>query len=582
MNKYTTMSLVPLLLLMLSGCGGDTKDTSSRQALEDEYNEENETIPPSTPIVIDDVNYSVTYVERLHNRRSSPSLFDLGNSQLPKVNEEALVTSMCYTKHEAEYNPCYVCHQDAVKDENRANMMDDGFLQKKYIFSEYAMKNNWSNLFIDRSEDVEEISNEMIDDYVNTQNYTALRELLMSKGFIGYVPDLENFHLGSDAFDIEGFAKDNSGWVAFNYKPLPSTFWPVNGSTDDVAIRLPQEYQSTNDGQYSKTIYQFNLAIVEAAIKNLSVISVNHLDENVIGIDLNKDGVLDVVDKIFRPDFYVGKASYIPVETHLYPQYTEFLHSVRYIGSDAQGNIYNAPRMKELRYMVKVKSYADESVPYTKAVLAGMYDDEWQEKWEGNNAPSFGGLDEKGVDNDMGWWLQGFIENSQGDLRPQTYEETLYCMGCHTNLGSTFDQVFSFARKVDGKEGWGYIDLKTMLDVPNKGEAEGEILTYLKRVGGGSEFRIQNDIYTRFYDNNELNETKVKNAVNIYELITPSRDNALVMNKAYKVLVQSQDFVHGREGNAKPMINVHKKINDSTHVLPSEKVYKWDMRLDWH
>ena len=210
-----------------------------------------------------------------------------------------------------------------------------------------------------------------------------------------------------------------------------------------------------------------------------------------------------------------------------------------------------------------------------------MYDDEWQEKWEGNNAPSFGGLEEKGIDNKMGWWLQGFIEDKNGELRPQTYEETFYCMGCHTNLGSTFDQVFSFSRKIDGKEGWGYIDLKSMLDVPNRGESEGEILTYLKRVGGGNEFRIENDIHARFYENGELNVTKVESAENIYELITPSRKNALIMNKAYRVLVQSQDFLHGREGNPRPVSNVHRDINQDTPVLPVEKVYKWDMRLDW-
>lgn len=154
-------------------------------------------------------------------------------------------------------------------------------------------------------------------------------------------------------------------------------------------------------------------------------------------------------------------------------------------------------------------------------------------------------------------------------------------MGCHTNLGSTFDQVFSFSRKLDGKDGWGYIDLKSMLDVPNKGQEEGEILTYLKHVGGGSEFRVENDIHARFYDNGELNVSKVKSVVNIYELITPSRDSALIMNKAYCVLVESQDFLHGREGNPKPVINVQHEIDESTPVLPVEKVYKWDMRLDW-
>ncbi len=576
MKTVIEYAIIAKCLIVFTACSGDAQTQARAEPLDvfvDVQSEEN--------LSIEDVNYSQSYVERLHQIRSYPSQFEIGNSQLPKVNNEALVTPMCYTKHDAKHNPCYVCHQDAVKNEGRANKMDDGFLQKKYIFSDYAMKNNWSNLFVDRSDKVAQISDEEIDAYVNQENYTDLAPMLMGKGFIGYVPDIKNFHLGADAFGSDGFAKDGSDWVAFNYKPLPSTFWPVNGSTDDVLIRLDKDFRENSNGEYSKTVYLFNLAIVEAAVKGLPTISVNNLDETLVGIDLNEDGVLGVVSSIIRPEFYVGKASYMPVETFLYPLYTEFLHSVRYVGSDEAGNIYNAPRMKELRYMVKTKSYADDHVPYTKAILAGMYDDEWQEKWEGNNAPSFGGLEEKGIDNKMGWWLQGFIEDKNGELRPQTYEETFYCMGCHTNLGSTFDQVFSFSRKIDGKEGWGYIDLKSMLDVPNRGESEGEILTYLKRVGGGNEFRIENDIHARFYENGELNVTKVESAENIYELITPSRKNALIMNKAYRVLVQSQDFLHGREGNPRPVSNVHRDINQDTPVLPVEKVYKWDMRLDW-
>ncbi|MBN2824053.1 MAG: hypothetical protein JXQ76_01920, partial [Campylobacterales bacterium] len=393
--------------------------------------------------------------------------------------------------------------------------------------------------------------------------------------------DLENYHLGAEAFNSDGFAKDGSGWVAFNYKPLPSTFWPVNGSTDDVLIRLHKDYRQTSDGNFSTTVYKFNLAIVEMAIKDQKTTTVDNLDENVIGVDLNGDDKLTTVTHINRPTHYVGKAAYIPVESFLYPRYTEFLHSVRYIGVSDNGEIYNAPRMKELRYMIKEKSYNDEHAPYTKKSLAVIYDDEWQQKWEGNNPPYFPSLQEKGMDNKMGWWIQGFIEDKDGNLRPQTYEESFFCMGCHTNVGSTIDQVFSFARKVDGKEGWKYIDLKSMIDVPNVGESEGEILTYFKRVGGGSEFRSKNDIHTKFYDNGVLNEAKVKSANSIYELITPTKESALKMSKSYKVLVESQDFIHGREGNGEPLENVYETIDDTTPTLPKDKRYKWDIRLDW-
>lgn len=598
--KHILAINILFLTMMINGCGSSSQQDDSTIQNDTTVSTDDST---NTDLTIDSSNTDNTdqtsnddnnitdseivlkdrpeYSDRLYVLRTTPSFFDLGTSQDPLVNQEALVPAMCYTKHEETYNPCYVCHQDRIINQDRANTMDDGFLQNEYLFSDYAMTNNWSNLFKDRSTEVAQISDPQIDAYVNEENYTRLAPFLESKGFIGYIPDLEDYHLGREAFNADGFAKDGSGWVAFNYKPLPSTFWPVNGSTDDVLIRLHKDYRKTQDGDPSITAYKFNLAIVEAAIKDLNTISVDGLDENEVGVDLNGDGNLSKVWQINRPDHYVGQASYMPVETFLYPRYTEFLHTVRYIGSNDQEEIYNAPRMKELRYMIKVKSYADETTPFTKEILAAIYDDEWQEKWEQNNAPTFGGLDEKGMDNGMGWWVQGFIEDVSGNLRPQTYEETFFCMGCHTNLGSTIDQVFSFARKIDGEKGWGYINLKSMIDVPNVGEEEGEILTYFKRVGGGSEFRAQNDIDERFYDNGVLNEVKVKSVESIYELITPSRASALKMNKAYKVLVESQDFVRGREGNGEPVQNVYQKIENTTPTLPLDKHNKWDMKLDW-
>lgn len=561
----------PLLVaaLLLSGCNSDT---SPAIKADDNLS------------LVDDLNDSVStlqeraeYTDRMYVIQSGSS-FDFGSSQT-LVNREAVVTSMCYTKHDEKHNPCYVCHQDKIPD-GRANKMDDGELQNEYLFSDFGMTNHWTNLFKERSGDVANISDETIDAYVNTQNYTNLKKLLDDNNFTGYIPDLENYHLGAEAFNSDGFAKDGSGWVAFNYKPLPSTFWPVNGSTDDVLIRLHKDFRKSAEGNLSVTAYKFNLAIVEAAIKNLKTITVDSLDENAVNVDLNGDGNLSVVERINRPEYYVGKASYMKVETFLYPRYTEFLHTVRYVGSKEDGDIYNAPRMKELRYMIKNNAYQDETYPMTKENLAILYDAEWEEKYQGNE-PSYSSLGEKGLNNAMGWWVQGFIEDADGHLRPQNYEETFFCMGCHTTIGSTIDQVFSFSRKVDGAGGWGYIDLRKMIDVPNIGESEGEILTYFKRVGGGNEFRIENDVHSKFYVDGLLDENKVKSVSSIYELITPTRASALQMNKAYKVLVESQDFIHGRDGNTKAVQNVYSEITAETPTLPPEKKYDWDIRLDW-
>jgi hypothetical protein len=517
------------------------------------------------------------YSERMY-RHKTTSNFNIGSSQ-SMVNYEATITSMCYTKHEQIHNPCYVCHQNEKYD-GRANRMGDGDLQNEYAFSDLGMTNQWTNLFVDRREKIANISDAEIDTYVNQENYSQLKTLLEENDFAGYIPDLKDYHLAAEAFYADGVAKDGSGWVAFNYKPLPSTFWPVNGSTDDVLIRLAKKFRQAQDGNLSTTVYKFNLAIVEAAIKNLQSISVDNLDENTIQQDLNRDGVLSKVNLIYRPSHYVGMASEIPVEPFLYPQYTEFLHSVRYIGAKANGEIYNAPRMKELRYMIKAQSYEDASRSMTKENLAILYELENLEKSQGW-LPSYTSLGEKGINNKYGWWIQGFIEDASGALRPQSFEETFFCMGCHTTLGTTIDQVFSFARKVDGASGWGYIDLRKMLDAPNVGENEGEILTYFKRVGGGNEFRITNDVNEKFFIEGTLDEEKVKSASSIYELITPTRESALTMNKSYKVLVEEQDFIHGRDGNAAPVENVYRKIEPTTPSLQQNYQYEWDIRLDW-
>lgn len=570
-----------VLSFFIFGCSGS--DSKPQNTVQNEDNQSQSTQENNETNSIqsneyDSLGNESEYADRYKTVRSHPSNFNLGSSQDQLHNREAPITPMCYTKHDKQYNPCYVCHQSDKR--VFANWMDDGGLQNVYAFSTIGQTNHWSNLFTDKSERVASISDESISQYVNSENYTALKVLLENNSFIGYIPDLNNLHLAATAFDKDGFALDGSGWVAFNYKPLPSTFWPVNGSTDDVMIRLAKKFRQNEDGNYSRTVYQFNLAIVEMAIKNINTISVNDLDENLINTDLNGDGILGIVSEINLPDSYVGKGSDSTVEIAMYPRYTEFLHSVRYVGIDENEDYFNAPRMKELRYMIKVDSYDQDVVPYNRTIIASLYDDEAQDKIEGN-LPSYSGLGEKGIDNKHGWMIQGFIEDAQGGLRPQTYEETFFCMGCHTTIGSTIDKTFSFARKIDGVKGWGYINLRNMVDAPNKGEELGEIATYLQRVGGGNEFRVSNDMNIRYFDNGEVNLTKVSNTPDVYELLRPSKNSALQMAKAYKVIVEDQKFIYGRDANTQPMQNVYRSIDDETPTLPSDKQYKWDIRLDW-
>lgn len=488
-------------------------------------------------------------------------------------NEEAIIPPQCYTRTEGKHNPCYVCHQNAIP--NRENVMNDFELQVAYSFSDTGLTNHWSNLFEDRSKRVEEISDQEIIDWTNQDNYSALAGRLNASKFNGWVPDLNNLQLAAEAFDEHGFAKDGSHWVAFIYKPLPSTFWPTNGSTDDVMIRLSKPYRSSKSGNYSRDIYLANLAILEATIKGLDTITTLPIDENAIGEDLDGNGKLEITTIISAVDHYVGAADGHRTYRHEYPQDTEFLHTVRYVGVDEEGNIGVSTRMKEVRYMRKWQRYS-------KSVYARQYQLEAFEK-EAGNLPRYHYLGHNGLDNKFGWSIHGFIEDKSGNLRENTYEENMFCMGCHTSIGATIDKTFSFARKIDGAEGWGYINLKDMPDAPNKGESKGEILTYFERVGGGDEFRSNMEMYERWFNKDKsVNYSKVLAANDVYELITPSRERALRLNKAYKVIVEDQDFIFGRDATAEPPINVYDQVdNEKSPTLPLEHTYQWDIRLEW-
>ena len=531
----------------------------------------------SMPVLASNAQNRTAYKAVLDALRQSSDVVpaEIGNNPVANVyNREAIIPPQCYTRTEGKHNPCYICHQNELP--QRENVMNDGGLQVAYSFSDVGMTNHWQNLFEDRSQRVSEISDEDILRWVSTDNYSSLAPRLKEADFKGWIPDLENLQLREQAFDGRGIARDGSHWVAFNYKPLPSTFWPTNGSTDDVMIRLPAEYRNDARGHYSEQVYLANLSIVEAMIKDVKEISVPELDEVKIGRDLDGDGKLARATVIRKLDRFVGAASeLVAPRQSLYPAGTEFLHTVRYLGFDEQGRIRPSTRMKEVRYLKKWRQF-------DKGVYARNYQLEMYEK-EAGHLPSYQYLFDYGLDNGFGWSVQSFMEARDGRLRVSTFEENLFCMGCHTSIGSTIDKTFSFARKIDGADGWGYINLHNMPDVPNVGESEGEILTYLRRVGGGDEFRSNEEMLKRWFKaDGEVDVEKVTAARDVYELITPSRERALQLNKAYRVLVEDQDFMFGRDATWKPPHNVYHEIdNETAPTLQAEHIYDWDIRLLW-
>lgn len=494
------------------------------------------------------------------------------------ANREAPIPSMCYTKTEGVSNPCWTCHTGGVG----FNVMDDESLQAEYAFSDVGLLNQWSNLFVDRSAQMAAISDAQVLKYIREDNYAPLRESLLRRpgGYKGWVPDLDL----SRGFDAEGFARDGSAWRAVRYKPFLGTFWPTNGSTDDVFIRLPEAFRQDKDGKPSREVYRLNLAILEAAMTlDPRVLDVRQarrqvepVDERAGGVDVNGDGVLSrgVEEVRGLPTHYVGGAAKVPVRRDFYPRGVEFLHTVRYVDPDAPTLL--SARIKEVRYSRKDEEYAGDQV-------MAFYAEE-QEKKMRNRLPAFPGTPELGLINEFGWRLQGFIEDAKGRLRLQTLEEHAFCMGCHTNLGVTVDQTFGFPRKVPGREGWRHQDLRGIPDVPQAGHTRPEVLTYFERVKGGDEFRANDEVLARFFPKGTLDETSVRRAApggdkDLAWLLTPSRERALALGRAYMVLVREQGFAKGRDTLLAPPKNVLPRVENGSTGLEDAGLIFEDGRL---
>ena len=141
---------------------------------------------------------------------------------------------------------------------------------------------------------------------MRTDDYLAPNgDIMLQKLLTGPLP--ENWDLSGDGcwdgfvpdrrvhFDQQGFDRlpdgGYTGWRAFAYYPFLGTFWPTNGSTDDVLIRLDTPFREDEQRRLDLPVYRLNLAIVEALIKREDV-PIAPGDERELGVDLDKDGAI--------------------------------------------------------------------------------------------------------------------------------------------------------------------------------------------------------------------------------------------------------------------------------------------------
>ncbi len=514
----------------------------------------------------------------------------VGHLGAPLKNPTAFIPPQCYTKTTdaagGVHNPCFTCHVRG----RSPNAINDQDLQLSYAFPGPALKNPWTNLFEDRRERIGAISDTEILSYVRSSNY------LEPDGSIGLAAKLDHPPAGWDVnqngtwegyrpdayfrFDSEGYdlAPDGTrtGWRAFAYTPLPGSFSPASGSTDDVLIRLPEAYREDAAGNVDWTIYTVNLAIVEALLSRHDV-AIDPVDEAGLGVDLDKDGVLGRADHIVfdwgpldaRDMSYVGRAKVLqaagdaPLAAGLYPLGTEFVHTVRYVDIDDEtGEPKLAARLKELRYMKKTiwRTYAD----LEDAALEEVKEDhDFPDR-----VPTFDGNSEVGLANGAGWRLQAFIEDREGELRPQSFEETVFCVGCHGGIGATDNSTFAFPRKLAAATapagGWFHWSQRPLRGIPDpvRADGSGEYAQYLVENGAGDEFRSNLDIMRTFFDADGSHDAdafaRLRN--DVAALLYPTPQRALELDKAYRTIVVDQDFIHGRDAHPDPVETVEREV----------------------
>jgi hypothetical protein len=492
--------------------------------------------------------------------------------QMTQRNRDAFIPLQCYAQTVdaagRAHNPCYTCHVGS----KAPNFINDGELQLAYEFVPRARQNPWSNAFVDWSEPLTAEGRRELLGYVRRSNYfdergeirlaSALASPPLAWDFeddgrwAGYVPDVRF------RFDAAGFDRlpdgGYTGWRAYAYYPLPGAFLPTNGSIGDALVRLPRSFRENAAGQFDAALYALNLAVLEALIRQRDV-PIEPTPEQPLGIDLDQDGKLGSARAVrFRSEpgamSFVGHAGAeqrqgrVQLAAGLFPAGTEFLHTLRYLDPTERG-VRLAARLKELRYARKADFWSAQRLDLRARL-------ETEEKADSPaEVRALAGNIERGVFNGQGWWLQGFIEDAAGDLRPQSFEETAFCVGCHGGIGRTDDSIFSFGRRLGfeaPQHGWFHPSQHGLAGVPDPpvhGGSSSEYVTYLEENGAADDFRQNLEAQAKFFDaQGRLRpELRARLRKDIGELLLPSPERALALDQAYRALVRTQSFAAGRD-----------------------------------
>jgi hypothetical protein len=446
------------------------------------------------------------------------------------------------------------------------NYADDAALQTILSLPAAAADNPWTNVLDPPVARAAREGDDEVLAYVRRSNYfddagVALAHTLDrvpdeggtgDRAWTGFRPD------AWFSFDDQGFDHGSdgtvTGWRAFAYYPFLGTFFPTNGSMDDVLVRLDPLLQQDAGGKLDLGVYAINLAIVEALVTRRDV-PIDATDERRLGVDLDLDGALGLARRVAfgKGMRYVGRSAAEPgrpfaIAPGLFPLNTEFLHSVRYLDVRPDGSVGMAARMKELRYAKKVRWLGE-------AELRRKVGEENREQSASPDGVAyFVPQRDRGVYNGQGWTFQGFIEAADGALRPQSYEETVACMGCHGGIGATTDSVFSFPRKLppsSAARGWFHWTQHGLggLAEPRRRDGAYEYSLYLQANRAGDELRENSEVQARFFDEGGRLRPAALARLHgdIGALLLPSAVRAIDLDRAYHAIVREQSFARGRD-----------------------------------
>jgi hypothetical protein len=196
-------------------------------------------------------------------------------------------------------------------------------------------------------------------------------------------------------------------------------------------------------------------------------------------------------------------------------------------------------------------------------VLARFAADEVKEKAYTPDRPRWvRGNQEFGVSNSLAWQYRGFIEDSDGWLRPQTHQELVSCVGCHSGIGATTDSNFSFSRKLTAG------DVEYFAGYKGKSLDEGgsDAVPY---EGQSADLHAIVDGYATYLkQNHALNDYRSLNydirlpldKQDIESFLWPDAENAQLMNKAYLTIVREQSYTKGRDATVSPLIYMRQEF----------------------